>query len=246
MSRSIDMHTHGNSAWDFRPSSEGFILRGPADAYQPGRREPEGRIVPIPSPSPRRREPLEGGIAERLASAWFELDSHACFVTDLDGRLLEANGAGRALVESGAVALHGDGAMSFGLAEASEAVEEALRLLSFGQMQRKHIVLQGFDGVWRSLELHLHREGRSLVFITVRSEARCNAVSTQPLVEAFHLTPTQAEVLAKLASGVVPKDIGRRMGISTHTVRTHLRAIFAKLRVRGIAGTLRLTALLLH
>jgi DNA-binding CsgD family transcriptional regulator len=36
------------------------------------------------------------------------------------------------------------------------------------------------------------------------------------------------------------------MGISTHTVRTHLRAIFAKLRVRGIAGTLRLTALLLH
>ncbi len=53
---------------------------------------------------------------------------------------------------------------------------------------------------------------------------------TRPL-----LTPREVEVLAAVGQGMSNKAIARRLGISAHTVKYHLEAIFAKLDVRSRA-----------
>jgi DNA-binding NarL/FixJ family response regulator len=49
------------------------------------------------------------------------------------------------------------------------------------------------------------------------------------------LTPREVEVLALVGQGMSNKAIARRLGISAHTVKYHLEAIFAKLGVRSRA-----------
>ncbi len=49
------------------------------------------------------------------------------------------------------------------------------------------------------------------------------------------LTPREVEVLALVGEGLSNKAIARRLTISSHTVKYHLEAIFAKLGVRSRA-----------
>lgn len=48
----------------------------------------------------------------------------------------------------------------------------------------------------------------------------------------FGLTRQEEQVLAELAAELTNKQIGQRIGISSHTVKTHLRNTFTKLGVR--------------
>jgi DNA-binding CsgD family transcriptional regulator len=49
------------------------------------------------------------------------------------------------------------------------------------------------------------------------------------------LTPRELEILSQVGQGQGNKAIARRLGISAHTVKYHLEAIFAKLGVRSRA-----------
>jgi DNA-binding CsgD family transcriptional regulator len=49
------------------------------------------------------------------------------------------------------------------------------------------------------------------------------------------LTPREVEVLALVGEGMSNKTIARRLGISAHTVKYHLEAVFTKLGVRSRA-----------
>ena len=57
------------------------------------------------------------------------------------------------------------------------------------------------------------------------------------------LTPREREILTLLGDGLVNKAIGLRLGISEHTVKTHLGAIYEKLeasnRAEAVATGLR-------
>lgn len=63
------------------------------------------------------------------------------------------------------------------------------------------------------------------------------------------LTPREREILAMLAEGMPNKLIASRLGISDHTVKTHLEAIFDKLgasnRAEAVARAVRAGMLLL-
>ncbi len=66
----------------------------------------------------------------------------------------------------------------------------------------------------------------SLVGQTTRSSARLSAplnANTPPL------SPREREILALMAEGLVNKIIAARLGISEHTVKTHIASIFQKL-----------------
>jgi DNA-binding NarL/FixJ family response regulator len=47
------------------------------------------------------------------------------------------------------------------------------------------------------------------------------------------LTPREREIVSLLAAGSGPSDVGRRLGISPHTVRRHIANLSAKLGTRG-------------
>jgi DNA-binding NarL/FixJ family response regulator len=49
------------------------------------------------------------------------------------------------------------------------------------------------------------------------------------------LTPRELEILACLGEGMSNKTVARRLGISAHTVKFHLEAVFAKLGVTSRA-----------
>ena len=63
------------------------------------------------------------------------------------------------------------------------------------------------------------------------------------------LTPREVEVLAMLAEGLANKAIAARLGISGHTVKTHVAAVFGKLgvstRAEAVASAARLGLLML-
>ncbi|SRR6266508_917563 len=61
------------------------------------------------------------------------------------------------------------------------------------------------------------------------------------LRERFGLTRRQAEVAAALADGLSYAEIAERLGVSYHTVHTHIKAIHQK---AGVSTTGRLAALL--
>jgi DNA-binding NarL/FixJ family response regulator len=63
------------------------------------------------------------------------------------------------------------------------------------------------------------------------------------------LTPREIEILALVAEGLANKQIAVRLGISDHTVKTHLAALFAKLgvssRAEAVASGARLGVIML-
>jgi DNA-binding CsgD family transcriptional regulator len=50
------------------------------------------------------------------------------------------------------------------------------------------------------------------------------------------LTEKEDEILALLAQGLTQDAVARQLGVSVHTVRSHCRNIFQKLRVHNVAG----------
>ena len=63
------------------------------------------------------------------------------------------------------------------------------------------------------------------------------------------LTPREREILMLLGEGLVNKEIGVRLGVSEHTVKTHLAAVYEKLdvsnRAEAVATGLRLGLIML-
>lgn len=56
-----------------------------------------------------------------------------------------------------------------------------------------------------------------------------------PAEDAPLLTPREREILTLLGEGLSNKSIARRLGISVHTVKFHLEALFAKLEATSRA-----------
>jgi DNA-binding NarL/FixJ family response regulator len=59
------------------------------------------------------------------------------------------------------------------------------------------------------------------------------ACSQKPAPDLAKLTAREQEVLALLAQGCLYKEIASKLSISINTLRSHLRAIYDKLRVHS-------------
>lgn len=56
------------------------------------------------------------------------------------------------------------------------------------------------------------------------------------VANAYNLTPRECEILRLMADGLVKKEIGKVLGISVHTVSTHLQRVYEKLHVSTNTG----------
>ena len=62
-------------------------------------------------------------------------------------------------------------------------------------------------------------------------------IDTGPgVANEYNLTPRECEILRLMADGLVKKEIGDTLGISAHTVSTHLQRVYDKLHVRTNTG----------
>lgn len=108
----------------------------------------------------------------------------------------------------------------------SSAEEEAIRLTA--------LQLGATDHLCKSAEpaLILERVARALDQAgATRSACRC--LDANAVDDAVALTPRQAEVLRHLANGDSNKEISRRLGISSLTVRAHVGRIMAALNAHN-------------
>jgi DNA-binding NarL/FixJ family response regulator len=58
----------------------------------------------------------------------------------------------------------------------------------------------------------------------------------EPAAESYGLSPREREILQHLVDGMTMKQIARRLGVSYHTVTTHVRNIYEKLHVHSRGG----------
>jgi DNA-binding NarL/FixJ family response regulator len=61
-----------------------------------------------------------------------------------------------------------------------------------------------------------------------------NAV--RPAAPEIDLTDREREILSLLAKGLIKKEIADQLGVSYHTVDTHVRNIYGKLKVHNLSG----------
>ena len=70
------------------------------------------------------------------------------------------------------------------------------------------------------------------VVASFQDAAVSQPTSAAPSTPLPSLTPREREILGALAKGLLYKEIAEQLGISTTTVRTHLRSIYEKLQVQ--------------
>jgi DNA-binding NarL/FixJ family response regulator len=103
-------------------------------------------------------------------------------------------------------------------------VQQALRCGALGYMLKS----VGLDELLRAIEMVA--TGR----VYLQGELAVAAVS-QEAAESVALSPRELEVLGLMSAGLQNKQIARRLGISEATVKTHVKALYARLGVRGRA-----------
>ncbi|KSB91770.1 hypothetical protein AS593_07030 [Caulobacter vibrioides] len=182
---------------------------------------------------------LEAPAPQEDCANWFEHDSIARYVLDHQGNILRANGAARLLTAAGVL---GSGGVFICPSHRNRAEFDVLiaRLADDRQTNGRMLFRAG-DDAWCLLDLATLPGLSGRVFATARPARSISAEAIEPLRAVFGLTRAETSVLSHLTCGEAPKDIGRKMDMSIHTVRAHLRAICMRMGVKGINGALRLS-----
>lgn len=170
----------------------------------------------------------------------FEADPQPRLIISSEGLLVRANARARELLDEHVLAAP-RGELRFGSAESSRMFGETLRSICGRPGARARLLVKDFQGDWRTLQLHTGATGL-YGFVTLGPAATDVASDgLYAVVEAFGLTRAEAQVLAELVGDACPKETARKLSLSEHTVRSHLRSIYAKLGVRGLTSAVRLS-----
>ncbi len=105
------------------------------------------------------------------------------------------------------------------------------------------LMLDDEDNIWLSLCVVTHSPNSNAgnIIITKRGEKEKVSLAYDPLTKKWieqkriTLTARQKEILALSAQGITMNEIGRKLAISSDTVKLHKKNIFEKLRVKNIA-----------
>ena len=120
----------------------------------------------------------------------------------------------------------------------------ALRRTKFGPEAKPYANVRLISGGWLSVHaaiLQTNAPDKNLVAVTL---APGTVAELEPLRLALHgLTPREREVAQLVTRGITNDEIARSLWISRHTVKDHVKAIYAKLDVSSRAE---LSAKLFH
>jgi DNA-binding CsgD family transcriptional regulator len=155
------------------------------------------------------------------------------YVLDRRGRILWLNDSGETLLPGGT-------GRRFTEMLAPDQVHPArvhfaLRMFGREKFKDHETAIRTSSGERRYIEISSVplRKGQRIVgvFGVVRAERA--AVSPPAATPPPELTPRQHEVLRLLGEGLTTQQMADRMGLSTETVRNHVRAVLAQLRAQS-------------
>jgi len=199
-----------------------------------------GRLARVES----EREAYAGAV-ERLQIGTLLMDEH--------GQVLSANGAARALLDAqDGSGLH-DGRLVLGRPaeqrELARLVQAALQARAGAptapaswamSVQRRGGGTLGIALRPLPLRAAAGRAGQPALALYLSDAERRPSASNAALRRLFELSAAEAALAACLADGATLDAAAVRLGISRHTARTHLRALFDKTGVRRQAQLVRL------
>ena len=177
--------------------------------------------------------------AESVSDLWFVLDPSPLFIVDDAGRMVLCNPAASEALTEGQLVASGNRKLSFGSADCDSAFLAAVRAAA-GTSAHSFLVLRQRHGGWVGARLH-GVITQPLVIVALRSELAPTRQAMAAIGTAFRLTASEIEVLYCLLNGNCPKTVAINLSISEHTVRAHLRSLYAKMNVRGLNAVIRLS-----
>jgi DNA-binding CsgD family transcriptional regulator len=184
---------------------------------------------------------LRQALLHERASATGPDRAPGVIVLDLDGSVRSLTDQARYWLEQ-LPADHGSGLELPTVVHAVAA--RALRGVSSDGEPRPSARVRLTSGGWLSLHaatLQMERSDSPAVAVTL---APTTVAELEPLQLALHdLTPREREVAQLLTRGATNDEIARSLWISRHTVKDHVKAVYAKL---GVASRAELSAKLFH
>lgn len=172
-------------------------------------------------------------------AAFFDLHFHPLLIVDRQGCVLDANAAARADIRDGRIGLSNDSVLRLGSRDCARRFQAVMADLAPEPAQWRRLVIRMTDGEWRLARIrHLPQLPES-VLVELQPSIADQDTDLSALAQAFALTNAETAVLANLLEAQAPKEIARALGISSHTVRAHMRAIYAKLGVRARSGMMK-------
>ena len=195
------------------------------------------RRRPSESPSPTGADPETLAVAFGMGA--IDQLGLPAIMCDQNGEIVEATQQAECLLTEGRVLSERRGRLRALSARSDTNLQTAiLETARAGPdvEQASAVVLESADGCRTAVaevrglphgEGSFRRSARVLVVISGLARDRPG-----DLVAQLGLTATEAEVACALAEGFSPREIAQSRGVSTHTVRSQMKAIFAKLGVR--------------
>ena len=171
---------------------------------------------------------------------WFLLDPAPRYLISHEGNLLMANPAGQRALENGQLAVTSVGALKFGSTSCDSRFQAAIQRVA-GNRAHTRAILRQRHGGWFAADVH-SAPGATWAVLALREELAPTPQSMEAISAAFQLTRSEMDVLHCLLDGQCPKTAANHLHISEHTVRAHLRSIYAKMSVRGLTNTIRLAS----
>jgi RNA polymerase sigma-70 factor (ECF subfamily) len=87
----------------------------------------------------------------------------------------------------------------------------------------------------RIADFYRHRENERRLIQSLKEAARADAGKRLPHSEAAKalnlLTPAELMVVARMAMGESNLEMGKALGVTPHTIRTHLKSIYKKMKI---------------
>ena len=185
------------------------------------------------SPGHARRVGLEEIDEENrdIVFDWVTRERKARLIVDRSMRLLWANDAAHEMLLHGAHIALGDEGVSVRRDELRIMIEQAMRSRS----EESLFVIEHSDDIGSDLLVRFERlreDGTKGYFgLQLIRHAPTPGGWSEMLAAHFQLTPKQTQVLVRMISGESSDDIAKALQISIETVRTHVRDVYAKMRV---------------
>lgn len=195
-------------------------------------------------------ESIPAEVAATLVAVVHRL-RRAVLLLDDGRRVMFANAAGRRMLAEGDAFRESDGRLEICSPARMQRLERYFDGRAADAPGRTQLLLKleraNGQPAYRMLLIRLDAgacHGSSICHLmTVFDPHAERAVEREVLLGLYGLTPSEAEVAARLFSGQSVNDTAAAIGSSPRTVRAHLRSIFRKCEVESQAQLLQLLAL---